>query len=184
MPKEFCPVCGCDIPNCKHTAARQDSYAGPWLRVCVTQSGTEIIDNLQLGTLDRAIEHAKATMVLNPQYSRVIVYEGDTSNCPVAWDSINQEIADAAMLQAGIEPKPKRKKPEYKMLNPQFFPCVSIRPDLPENAGKFVAEGFIPYVNDDDSLDIPEFKTRTSFVIKVDIEAGYFETLNSIYWIV
>lgn len=98
--------------------------------------------------------------------------------------NLDQEMAEAAMMMCGVDPKPARKKSEFKMLNPQFFPCVSLRPDHPELAGKFIAMGHVPYTNDDGSLDIPEEKTRTSMIVNVNIEKGYFETLNSIYWIV
>lgn len=159
MPTEYCAVCGCVIPFCKHTEVKA---AGPWLRVCYTQAGTALIDNLHLGSLEDAIEHCKATVKLNPEYPRVVLHEGVTSDTPIVWDS-----------------KPARKKPEYKMLTPQIFPATSFR-NIPEHEGKFVAMG---YMLTSDG-DLHDNKTRTSLLVKIDIEAGYIETLNSIYWIV
>ena len=94
--------------------------------------------------------------------------------------NIDQEMAEAAMMMCGVDPKPERKKAEYKMRVLQIIPCMSVRPDCPQYAGKFVAEGF---VLDYEGEQNP-FKTRTSLLVEVNIEKGYIETLNSIYWIV
>ncbi|MNE76250.1 hypothetical protein D3C80_1724770 [compost metagenome] len=66
------------------------------------------------------------------------------------------------------------------MVNPEIIPCTTLRPDHPELAGKFVAEGFMLHADGERH----ELKTRTSMLVKIDIEAGYIETLNSIYRIV
>lgn len=181
MPTEYCTVCGCVVPFCKHTEVK----AGPWLRVCITPFGTHITDALHMGSLEDAIDHCKATLKLNPEYTRVQLHEGATSTTPVVWDSIEQEMAEAAMLMCGIDPEPKlpkraREKPVYRMVSPQIIPCTTLRPDHPELAGKFIAEGFM--LNSDG--DRHDFKTRTSMLVKIDLEAGYVETLNSIYRIV
>lgn len=94
--------------------------------------------------------------------------------------NIDQEMAEAAMMMCGVDPEPERMKVEYKMVNPSIIPCMTLRPDCPQYAGKFVAEGFIV----DYEGEQQQFKTRTSLLVKIDIEQGYFETLNSIYWIV
>lgn len=94
--------------------------------------------------------------------------------------NLDQEMAEAAMMMCGVDPEPARKKAEYKMLNPQIIPCTTLRPDCPQYAGKFVAEGFV--INNCGERN--EFKTRTSLLVKIDIEEGYVETLNSIYRIV
>lgn len=175
MPTEYCNVCGCVVPFCKHTEVKA---AGPWLRVCHT-SFTAIIDNLHRGSLEEAIEHCKATLKLNPEYPRIVLHEGTTSEDPVVWDSADQEMADAAMMMCGVDPKPARKKAEYKMFNPEIIPASDLL-DIPEHKGKFVAMGFV--VNRDGEQQ--EFKTRTSLLVQVNIEEGYVETLNSIYWII
>lgn len=184
MTTEYCQVCGCVVPYCKHTEAKA---AGPWLRVCHTPY-TAIIDNLHLGSLEEAIDHCKATLKLNPEYPRIVLHAGTTSEDPVVWDSkveadLQQEMAEAAMLMCGINPKPKlprvRKKPEFRMTNLEIIPAKTLR-DIPAHEGKFVAMGFM--LSSDGTRH--EFKTRTSLLVKVDIKAGYVETLNSVYWIV
>jgi hypothetical protein len=94
--------------------------------------------------------------------------------------SLDQEMAEAAMMMCGIDPEPERMKVEYKMVNPSIIPCMTLRPDCIQYAGKFVAEGFVL----DYEGNRPDFKTRTSLLVEVNIEKGYVETLNSIYWIV
>lgn len=95
-------------------------------------------------------------------------------------ESMDQQMAEAAMMMCGVDPKPARKKAEYKMVNPEIIPCTTLRPDRQEYAGKFVAEGFV--INRDGVRQ--EFKTRTSMLVEVNIAEGYIETLNSIYRIV
>lgn len=184
MSTEYCNVCGCVVPYCKHTEVKA---AGPWLRVCHTPF-TQIIDNLRFGSVEEAIEHCKATLKLNPEYPRIVLHAGTTSDTPIVWDSkveadLQQEMAEAAMMMCGIDPEPKlprtRKKAEYKMINPEIIPATTLM-DIPEHVGKFVAMGFMLHADGERH----EFKTRTSLLVKVDIEAGYIETLNSIYRIV
>lgn len=100
MTTEYCTVCGCVVPFCKHTEVK----AGPWLRVCITPFGTHITDALHMGSLEDAIEHCKATLKLNPEYTRVQLHEGVTQDSPVVWNSIDQEMAEAAMMMSGIDP--------------------------------------------------------------------------------
>lgn len=122
MSTEYCNICGCVVPHCKHTDG-------------------------------------------------------------------HQEMAEAAMMMCGIDPAPKlpkraREKSVYKMRSPQIVPCMTLRPDRPELAGKFVAEGFIAFNDADGKRQFHQNKTRTSLLVKIDIEAGYIETLNSIYEII
>lgn len=117
MPTEYCNICGCVVPHCKHTDG-------------------------------------------------------------------HQEMAEAAMMMCGIDPAPKLpkracEKSVYMMVNPEIIPATSLL-DIPAHVGKFVAMGFMLHADGERH----DFKTRTSLLVKIDIEAGYIETLNSIYRIV
>lgn len=69
-------------------------------------------------------------------------------------------------------------KPQYAMFRTRFVAAEQIWPRSEKNRGKFVAVGYC--ILGDGS--IREVSTRTSIVVHVDIELGYFETLNSHYW--
>ncbi|MNU00295.1 hypothetical protein D3C72_2433830 [compost metagenome] len=65
------------------------------------------------------------------------------------------------------------------MVNPVIIPASSLMIHL-DHIGKFVAKGCVL----DSEGEPNERPTRTSLIIKIDIEQGYIETLNSIYEIV
>lgn len=80
-----------------------------------------------------------------------------------------------------------RMKPTYLIRNVRVVPAESLWPENERCKGKFVLKGFVVHPNDDEPfhpLDEAINQTRTSLIVKADIEAGTFETLNSIYKVV
>lgn len=69
-------------------------------------------------------------------------------------------------------------KPQHAMFRTRFVAAEQIWPRSEKNRGQFVAVGYC-ILNDG---SVREVSTRTSIVVHVDIELGYFETLNSHYW--
>ncbi|MCY1456523.1 hypothetical protein D9M71_737460 [compost metagenome] len=70
----------------------------------------------------------------------------------------------------------QKPKPEYPIYGHQIISAETLWPDRPQCVGKFVAIGRCQEAIEPDVQGI-----RTSLLVKVDLEAGYIETLNSIY---
>jgi hypothetical protein len=71
----------------------------------------------------------------------------------------------------------KHTKPHYNIRNVEIVPAELLWPDNERCKGKFVLKG----TSDQYESGYP---VRTSLIVKADIEAGTFETLNSIYKVV
>jgi hypothetical protein len=82
-------------------------------------------------------------------------------------------LKEPIVANAQVQQKPK---PEYAIYGCEIVPATKLWPDREQCVGKFIAMG-----RTQEEVD-PELQgIRTSLLVKVDLEAGYVETLNSIY---
>lgn len=77
---------------------------------------------------------------------------------------------------------PSESKPFVYITEATLISAIDTDPHIPENEGKFMLEGRV--VIYPDNLFKPGDPIRTSILVKVDIEKGWFETVNSVYVVI
>lgn len=103
-------------------------------------------------------------------------------NANIKFATIADPITDMVLWDSRTA-KPeevKHTKPEHYMLDPMILPAETIWPTKENVKGKFVASGHLR----DELGKVSEEEARTSLLVSMNVEQGYIETLNSIYWIV
>ena len=122
-------------------------------RTAYSPSQTENIECVQLSQLVQLCKDKliKDELILSIE----ILYKGK-----VLWDSSAEPVKNVYDLFIVDSPKPK---PRYKINAPMITPAST--------SGKYIAWG-----HKENGEQI-----RTSHIVKIDIEAGTIETLNSIY---
>lgn len=106
---------------------------------------------------------------------------GDSYDVVVQIDRVFAELHEALDTQPVMPTaEPAKVKPVYFMRMPMIIPAPQLWPSCEGGEGEFVANGF--KVHKDGGLY--PYPTRTSLIVKIDLEAGHIETLNSIYKIV
>lgn len=94
--------------------------------------------------------------------------------------SLLEKTGFPSTIEKVIEWYDTHKKPVYEMRDVQVIPAESIWDKHERVKGKFVIKGYVVYPDGTNQIH----KTRTALIVKADIEAGTFETLNSVYKVV
>lgn len=91
------------------------------------------------------------------------------------------QLTEEEVASFPVIPWPKNPvfvKPQYAMFRTRFIAADQFWKTNERTKGKYVAVGYC--INQDGHIN-PN-STRTSLIVDMDIELGYFETMNSIYW--